>query len=491
MKNNTNKKITWLVIFLITGILSGCTDWLQLQPEDSLTQDEYWQTKEDVEAVVMSAYQKLSFEDSKLFEFGEMRGDMLAETTESSNDQKDILGQILTQEQNIFNWEGFYKAINNANYVIEFAPGVIDRDPTFNQYLLDAYIAEALFIRSLSYFYLVRGYRDVPLVLSSSKSDNQDFFIEKSNENEVLDKIIADLKVAETTVISSYGDIRNNKSRATESSVQAVLADVYLWKENYDSCIYYCDKIIDQVDRFSLMPSLLWFENFSKGHSVESVFEFYFDETQKNSLFDLLAPKGTGEYKYMPSTLALSKLNYASEVIRGYGSYNPFGTEAVWKYIGQESSNSSTSIRSDRYSANFIVYRLADIKLMKAEALVEKDRLNEALTLVNEIRVRARVQQINDAGSKEVMRDIVLEERAVELAFEGKRWWDLLRMGRRNNYERMDDFIRIMTNGMPVVEKIVVENRLKNKDSWFFPIHVNELRSNYKLVQNPFYETEF
>ena len=64
-------------------------------------------------------------------------------------------------------------------------------------------------------------------------------------------------------------------------------------------------------------------------------------------------------------------------------------------------------------------------------------------------------------------------------------------MGRRNNYERMNDFIRVLTNGMPVVEKIVVENRLKNKDSWFFPIHVKELRANYKLVQNPFYETEF
>ena len=64
---------------------------------------------------------------------------------------------------------------------------------------------------------------------------------------------------------------------------------------------------------------------------------------------------------------------------------------------------------------------------MKAEALVEKDQLNLALEQINEIRVRARVSPYPGNYTKETLRDFVLEERAVELAFEGKRWWDLLR----------------------------------------------------------------
>ena len=109
--------------------------------------------------------------------------------------------------------------------------------------------AEALFIRSLTYFYLVRLYKDVPLILSASSSDTVDFYVEKSDEAVVLDQIISDLEYAETIAVSKeniddntsqfLSDLTLFKGRANKYSIQTLLADVYLWKEDYQKCIEY------------------------------------------------------------------------------------------------------------------------------------------------------------------------------------------------------------------------------------------------------------
>ena len=108
----------------------------------------------------------------------------------------------------------------------------------------------------------------------------------------------------------------------------------------------------------------------------------------------------------------------------------------IWKYVGMAPDGKTTRSGSEQRSCNWIVYRYADILLMKAEALSQLEQFPEALDIINKIRRRAGVPDLTLASSAVAFEDAILEERALELAFEGKRWFDLLRMGRRNELQQ-------------------------------------------------------
>ncbi len=83
--------------------------------------------------------------------------------------------------------------------------------------------------------------------------------------------------------------------------------------------------------------------------------------------------------------------------------------------------------------------------------------------------------------------DYIMDERALELAFEGKRWFDLLRMGRRNDYLRKNKLIEIMVRNVPSTQKRILATKLTNPMGWYLPIQDVELERNKNLLQNPYY----
>ena len=158
-------------------------------------------------------------------------------------------------------------------------------------------------------------------------------------------------------------------------------------------------------------------------------------------------------------------------------------------FLGRSPDGQSIRSGANFASANWIVYRMADVLLMKAEALSQLGQYEEAINLVNEIRNRALVQPITSYPlTASGVEDIILEERAKELAFEGKRWFDLLRMGRRNNYDRKEDLIQILIRNVPATQKRVLATKLNDPNGWYFPIHEDEIENNAQLVQNPYYD---
>ena len=92
--------------------------------------------------------------------------------------------------------------------------------------------------------------------------------------------------------------------------------------------------------------------------------------------------------------------------------------------------------------------------------------------------------------SKIAYEDAILEERALEFAFEGKRWFDLLRMGRRNDYANKDKLIEILVQDVPSTQKLVQKAKLSNPLGWYMPIHIDEIDRNREITQNPFYYEE-
>jgi len=358
--------------------------------------------------------------------------------------------------------------------------------------LLQGFLAEAHFLRSLGYFYLVRIFKDVPLVLEPSINDQADFYIPKTEGQAILARIVNDLKAYRGFAPDdSFATLEENKGRASKAAFDALLADIALWEFRYEECLEHISSI-EASRQHLLLPGILWFELFSPGSSVESIFEFQFDNSrgQNNSMFDL-----TNEYshQYDPGNRAVDLLNtaYTGENVRGEGGSIKIISEddfIIWKYVGLLPDSRTVRSGSDEKSCNWIVYRYAEILLMKAEALSQLGRFEEALESINKIRSRALMPGLSMPGSRADFEDAILEERMLELAFEGKRWFDLMRMGRRDGFRRKDRLINIIVSSVPSDQKKYMALKLTDPMGWYLPVYDEELERNRALVQNPYYQ---
>ncbi len=484
-------KINFLVLVFIALAQNSCDDWLELVPPGGLIREEFWQTKEDVEAVLMAAYESFAVMDEDLFLFGELRADMLKADRNQPANEQNIMESNIYPDNPYCDWSSFYKIINYCNEVIKNAPLVQNIDNTFTDFRRQSLMAEAYFLRSLSYFYLVRIYNEVPLVLEPSEGDDSDFYLAKSSEEVILTQITADLTENRAFAPSGgFQTIADNKGRASKLAFDALLADIALWRYNYTEVLEHIQKI-ETVEELELMPGSRWFELFYPGNSLESIFEFQFDGNlnQQNGTYRLTQQLS---YRYDPSQKAIERFGkgYSTEIIRGEdASIAEIGEDdfIIWKYVGQMPDGRTVRSGSDQYSCNWLVYRLADVLLMKAEALSQLERFNEALSVLNLVRDTRNLPPLSIASNAIAFEDAILEERALELAYEGKRWFDLLRMGRRNDYARKSRLIEILISNAPSTQKRILSAKLTNPLGWFLPVYDKELERNPNLVQNSFY----
>jgi hypothetical protein len=465
---------------------------LDLIPPTGLIRDEFWKTKEDAEAVLMGAYQSFASMNTNLFKYGELRGDMVKYARNVGNNERNIIESNIYPENGLCSWGDFYKVINYTNEVIKNAPVVQGIDKTFTDYQLKSMLAEAYFVRGLAYFYLVRIFKDVPYITEPSETDDAEFYIKKTDGDEILHKVIEELKANRTFVTKDgYPTLKELKGRATQAAYDALIADIALWLFDYQTCIDYVDKVLSN-ELYVLMPSSKFFEIYYPGNSLEGIFEFQFDQSksQNNGTFDIT---NRNAYQYIPSQKALEMFarDYdARELYRGEdAAIMKYADEdyIIWKYVGKAGGIGSVRSSSEQKSCNWIVYRVADVMLMKAEALSQLGRFDEASEILNEIRTRADVSALSLPNSKIDYEDAILDERALELAYEGKRWFDLLRMGRRNNFARKSELIEIIIKNAPSTQKRILATKLANPLGWYLPISASEIERNPALIQNPFY----
>ena len=517
MKKNIILSSLLLVVFAVS--FTGCKKWLALKPQDGIVKEEFWKTKEQVQASVIGIYSSMMeysagrYGDANyvpsmaelFFVWGEGRADHVANATASSADDIALINVNIQPTNVNANWRPFYRTINFCNTVIEKAPEVLANDNTFTQAQLDQYLSEALTIRALMYFYLVRTFGDVPLKTDATLSDENITPIPKSPKADVFNQIVADLKSAETKAVKTYGDVASDKGRVTYYTVNAILADVYLWMEKYSESVEACDKIINS-GKFGLIKGATkngpiteysedWFNTlYYNGNSNEGIFELQFSQQRLNPYFPIFsssisARRWTAVADLMDRVFTVDLADDKNYDIRGDGGSVRAATSTVWKYVGA----TATGLRSiDQSYAHWFFYRYADVLLMKAEALNELGMGQEALDIIYLVRARANALDATDltpaANDKNLIQDFIIEERSREFCFEGKRWFDVLRNSKRNNYQRIGILLSMVAISAPSNMQQSAQAKLKDYNSHYLPIYLYEIQTNKELVQNPFYK---
>lgn len=479
-------------------LCTSCSDWLNIEPENDLIEQEYWKSKSDVESTLIGAYNSFTKCVNSCFLWGELRADMLTPTLKTSSSYLQVMSNIIVENSSLISWAAFYKAINNANVVIANAEKVLDVDMSFTREQCDAFLAEAYYIRSLSYFYLVRAFKEVPFITSPSKDDGQDYDVPKSSELDILNQLIDDLETYKDKALLNYSTLERTKGRTTKAAMYALLADIYLWRgsimegegqngqKDYSKCIEACQTIATLS--YSLVDRENWFTNFYPGKTTETIFEVQFDRNMgvTNSLLSYFSSSLNYQFIVSPALIPMYDNNQLD--IRASGTTyieQENGESEVWKYVGVAPTTSPKNNRrpNDWKDNNFIIYRLAEIYLIEAEARLLIDPLDPvAENLIRTVKERASIQPNEWVANLYE----VLNERQMELAYEGKRWFDLLRFARRSE-EGKEAIKNILLTSVSATDRPFFEAKYNDINSFYFPIHINELRENKNLKQNPFY----
>ena len=234
MKRNFINKLLASSALVLAGGLVSCNDYLTLYPTDSITKEEFWGSKNDIESVRNAAYYQLTQNTSKILIWGEFRSDNVELNKNDKTEYRYLQDGVLLPTQGMFDWSSMYKGINLCNEVLDNGARMVrDKvDPSMTEGDFAPIKSEMIALRALYYFYLVRAYRDVPFVEHSVDTDH-DARTSKIPATPAADLMGILIKQVEENLgraSTNYGDTRNNKCRILQNGMYALLADMYLWR---------------------------------------------------------------------------------------------------------------------------------------------------------------------------------------------------------------------------------------------------------------------
>lgn len=385
---------------------------------------------------------------------------------------------LSTNSQMKGDWNDIYNNINTCNIVINYVDQATDLSATRKNEM----IGEATLIRALNHFQAVQLWGDCPIATEAIFSISSANFQEAFNElfpsrkpvAEVYAKIISDCQVA----IEKAPDA-SNKFKANKMAANALLAKVYATMPNPDwaKVNQYCDAVIG--GGYTLLPTFdHLFDNAHEGNT-ESIWEIngggWGSPIGAWNTFMFL---GTDWKKFnAPSHTLVQAFTNNSDTQRVASTItraNVGWADAYWSSTGYPFGY---KMRDTNGNQNFYIARLADILLLKAAALANKGDVAGAMVQVNKVRTRAGIASISASNQADAINKI-LEERLMELAFEGDRWFDLKRMGKA---------IEVLSQQKDGNGKILPFATNINQNRLLWPIPQDKLDANALLTQNPGY----
>ena len=481
----SHKKIFSFI--LILSLLFSCDDFLEVEPLDRIDGSTFFSTDGELLVAINGVYAA----QRGTFSAGDGGQRMIHRLFEERSDNAgaDHTDQGERVETDLFKegvgnlpisgfWETMWNTVNLANKVI--ASGATAEG---DQALIARIVGEAKFIRASVYFYMVNAWGGLPIRVEPTE-DFSNTILPRSSVADVYSLIIQDLTDAVEALPNSYTGV--DQGRATNGAALTLLGKAQLQNGNAGAA----ETALRQVlGRYSLLPD---YGSIHSGagneNTIESIYEINFNAGNQTAW--------SVPQDFVPQSIAgpLGTNGSTRNVLSSYptqdlaDSFDPadlripytFGTATEGSYKGLYISKFIQPGATSGSDINFVMLRYADVLLMLAEAIGES---TEAYDLINEVRTRAGLPDI-DSSSPGTFMEKLMNERRWEFAFELHRWIDLLRLPDEEVFAIMETQVeaqQLSKFGSTVEISLTSDNLV-------FPIPQNEIDISGGVVeQNPGY----
>jgi hypothetical protein len=447
--NFKNIRIACLLTAL-AFVLPSCKDFLEESPKDRIATSNFYTTEQSAISAVNAIYAHLNSQSFDTFggvyhssfwvAIGLASDEML--NNQAGQTTLDQLSEFTHGPDNgtVYDvWKQHYKAITLANVAIERIPPIV-MDETLKARLLN----EAKFLRALLYFDLVRMFGKIPLVLHEVESITP----EVAEVEDIYAQIITDLTDAENLPAEQA----DGRGRATKGAAKALLAKVYLTRGAYDKVIVKTQEVMNLglYDLWDNYADIYKIQNRGLG---EAIFSIGFGDAGGSITFWEVSQF---HVRFLPAALVNAKITTNTlgwqvptpALAAAFESGDERAPVTVFNSFSETVAGTFYNVTFDKYyfrkywdvtvpgefqakesNQDFPLLRYADVLLMHAEALNELGQSSDAHDYLNMVRDRAELDDLTGLNPAQ-FKDAVLNERRLEFAAEGQRWFDLVRTGK-------------------------------------------------------------
>ncbi|MEG1737467.1 MAG: RagB/SusD family nutrient uptake outer membrane protein [Odoribacter sp.] len=495
---------------LIVGVLLGemtisCDSFFDMELKNSIKEDDFYKNSNDLNAAAFGIYATIAPEVHKFLLWGSARADMVTNGSESDAFVTEFVNNTVSSQNPYTNYAFLYQAIARCNQQLESLYKVQPSVNASRKYL-DCFYGESYFMRAFCYFWLVRTYKDFPLLeedisetvkyvsssgdtirahtLSLSNEDIRSLALQPASEQKVWGLIQSDLNRAlqllrsdPQWLIEGYGGWPElSKIRGSLKSAGALAAEVAVWMGKYAEAVAYASSVTGAE---SLGNADAWASQFTgtiTNGSAYTLFSFayaytYGRETNRLQEFTSNVEQDGGRYLLKPVMSVYNEIFNESEDCRRISAVRIDRKPLIWKYIGQDAKGESMR-KPYESSASFHSVKTADVFLWQAIAANRFGNYDMAFSILNNLRVARGLTGYTKEEIKmttPVLEALLFKEKAREDAYEGKRWYDLLLMETRLGYTGIIG-TTISKKYTDAAQAAEVKNRLSAPASWYLPI---------------------
>jgi hypothetical protein len=441
------KKIIYLLSFCV--LLACSDDFLELYPKSTLNEGNFYQSEAEFILLANGCYVPMrDYEKNQHWVLAELISDnsSFQFTTVSGEPSRGIIDQfVITSDNRAYAdfWNLSYNGITRCNKLLK----EIDRAGVTwsNESFKDRSAAEALFLRGLYYFNLVRQFGGVPLVLGPITSQEA-VGIKRSTEEQIYISIVNDLQDAAER-FSRAKEVEEN-GRANWGAATALLGKVHMTLHNYQEAEAALRSVVES-GAYELLPDYADIFDPTNKDFKETIFAIQYSENNielSNRFVFTFAPSTSGGAVTQRPNINITGAGFGwnqptEDLINAFEPGDKRKDASIGFWFGKDWDNEERDIpyqakfkppvsAPDRSGDNLPIIRYSDVLLMYAEVLNELGRTGDAIPYVQQVRSRAGLTDELSGFDKTTLQTLIAKERQVEFCFENQRWYDLKRTGK-------------------------------------------------------------
>jgi hypothetical protein len=453
------------ILSLLFILIAGCNDFLDLKPKSTISPSSFWKTENDAKNWMAGIYNQMQKTlQLNWYNWGEVRSD-------NNDPQGTGTAQLVIANNNLnssetstaafINWQQLYVTVLLCNTAIKHLPDMIEKNIESAAATYTDYLGQCYGMRALMYFYALRVWGRIPLVIDAIEDGAEPMHFSRASIKEIRNRIESDALQA-IGLLNPLSD-NSRKYYLSQDAVYALLTELYATFQEYD-------KVIETSDDFLSTTACTWvagqndwkllFTDPVSAQATENIFVMYWNYVEYGGgmgYADYLGSEGnTARYRVRNGIFQKLYSRKSSDVRWGHcfdsilyetsGTYERtvnvrFGKCFPWN--GTQFIHSSTT----QCEVKMPIYRYADVMTLRAEALALTGKRAEALAILQKLRSRVGYNpspaedptnyeeyyddlESNGEDANTALQYAILDERQLEFLGEGKRWFDLCRVGK-------------------------------------------------------------